>query len=221
MARRLFGTDGGGVYLIKISKDDELEIVRLYKEERYSLRRIAKIFKTNHHRVKRILEKYDIEITQNDRIMESFSEEHKRKISMTSKGRKFPNRVMSKESKYKNMAGHIRFNIDFEFLKRFDDIEKLSFLNKCISNRDKRWSDISDEWYKQYLLKFYNDENFNKFYLKYKETKDKYFKPSIDHIIPKSRGGDNNLDNLRFLSWFENRCKDNMSLENGRLLRKI
>lgn len=216
----MFGIDRGGVYLIEISKDDELEIVRLYKEERYSLRRIAKIFKTNHHRVKRILEKYDIEITQNDRIMESFSEEHKRKISMTSKGRKFPNRVMSKESKYKNMAGHIRFNVDFEFLKRFDDIEKLSFLNRCISNRDKRWSDISDEWYKQYLLKFYNDENFNKFYLKYKETKDKYFKPSIDHIIPKSRGGDNNLDNLRFLSWFENRCKDNMSLEKWEIIKK-
>lgn len=132
---------------------------------------------------------------------------------MTSKGRKFPNRVVTKDQRYKNMADHIRFNVDADFLKQFDDIEKLSFLNRCISNRDGRWGDLSDEWYKQYLLKFYNDDNFNKFYLKYKETGDKYFNPSIDHIIPKSKGGNNNLDNLRFLSWFENRCKDNMTLE--------
>lgn len=198
----------------------ELEIVRLYKEERYTMRRIAKVFETNHHRIKRILKKYNIEITQKDRVREPFSEEHKRKISMASKERKFPNRVMSKESKYKNMAGHIRFNVDPEFLKQFDDIEKLSFLNRCISNRDERWSNVSDEWYKRYLMKFYNDENFNMFYFKYKKTKDKYFRPSIDHIIPKSKGGNNDLDNLRFLSWFENRCKNNMSLEKWEIIKK-
>ena len=38
-----------------------------------------------------------------------------------------------------------------------------------------------------------------------------YKKPSIDHIIATSVGGTNCLDNLQFLSWFENRCKNNMS----------
>lgn len=184
------------------------------------MRRIARMFGTDHHRVKRILEKYNIKITQKDRVREPFSEEHKRKMSIASRGRKFPNRVVSKEFRYKDMVGHIRFKVDYDFLRQFDDIEKLSFLNRCISNRDKRWSDVSDEWYKQYLLKFYNDENFNRFYLKYKKTKDKYFRPSIDHIIPKSKGGNNDLDNLRFLSWFENRCKNNMSLEKWEEIKK-
>lgn len=35
---------------------------------------------------------------------------------------------------------------------------------------------------------------------------------TLDHIIPKSKGGGNDISNLTFLSWFENRAKDNMSL---------
>jgi hypothetical protein len=40
-----------------------------------------------------------------------------------------------------------------------------------------------------------------------------YMKPYIDHITPKSKGGTNALSNLQFLSWFENRCKNDMSQE--------
>lgn len=38
-------------------------------------------------------------------------------------------------------------------------------------------------------------------------VKKKYKKPSVDHIIPKAKGGTNAIENLQFLSWFENRCK--------------
>lgn len=38
-------------------------------------------------------------------------------------------------------------------------------------------------------------------------------KPSLDHITPKAKGGTNELDNLQFLTWFENRCKNDMSQE--------
>ena len=36
-------------------------------------------------------------------------------------------------------------------------------------------------------------------------------KPSIDHINPKANNGTNDLSNLQFLTWFENRCKNDMS----------
>lgn len=49
--------------MTEISKEDELEIIRLYDVEKYTMRRIAKEFNTDHHRVKRILEKYNISIT--------------------------------------------------------------------------------------------------------------------------------------------------------------
>lgn len=59
---------------------------------------------------------------------------------------------------------------------------------------------------------FRNNEQFNIIYEKYiKNKNDKYLKPSLDHIIPKSKGGTDDLDNLQVLTWFENRCKNNMT----------
>lgn len=41
--------------------------------------------------------------------------------------------------------------------------------------------------------------------------KDKYLVPSIDHIVPKTKGGNDEVNNLQVLSWFENRAKNNMT----------
>ena len=38
-------------------------------------------------------------------------------------------------------------------------------------------------------------------------------KPSIDHIIPKSRGGTNDLNNIQFLTVFENLAKRDMTMQ--------
>ena len=50
-----------------------------------------------------------------------------------------------------------------------------------------------------------------------KENKENTFydlyKPSLDHIIPKSKGGDNSLDNLQFLTVFENLSKRDMTMK--------
>lgn len=50
-------------------------------------------------------------------------------------------------------------------------------------------------------------------------SKDPYKKPSIDHIIPKAKGRTNAIENLQFLTWFENRCKNDMSQENWNNLK--
>ena len=42
---------------------------------------------------------------------------------------------------------------------------------------------------------------------------------SIDHIIPKAKGGTNLLSNLQFLSWFENRCKNDMTQDEWNTLK--
>jgi len=196
-------------------------VVYLY-ENGYTLRHIADIFNTDHHKIKRILTKNNIEITKR-KTKKIVSEEKRNKISQSSKGRKcyWKGKKMPDVIIYKNIASKIRFDVSYEFLMNFKDIEKLKFLNQSITNRDKRWSDTDSEWYKNYLTKFYFDDQFNKIYKQWIDD-DKYFwlKPTIDHIIPKSIGGKNNIENLQFLSWFENRAKTNMSQQEWDKLKK-
>lgn len=115
------------------------------------------------------------------------------------------------ERKYNNMATHLRFDVSTKWLMQFSDFSKLKILNDVITNRSGRW-DVSTEWYKSYIERFYNDKQFNLIYLAWVDSGQiKYKKPSIDHIVPKAKGGTNSLDNLQFLTWFENRCKNDMT----------
>lgn len=129
------------------------------------------------------------------------------------KGLKSVKDLKEGEGKYKRMSDNLRFNVSKDYLLTFKDFEKLKLLNYCITNREGRW-DVSTSWYKSYLEKFYYDKQFNKIYSDWLlSNKDKYKKPSLDHVIPKSKGGSDDLNNLQFLSWFENRCKNNMTKE--------
>lgn len=115
--------------------------------------------------------------------------------------------------KYNNMLTHLRFNVKLDWLKKFKDFDKLKLLNEVITNRDKRFNE-STEWYINYIEKFYYDSQFNNVYQRWLESeKEQYMKPSIDHIYPKAKGGTNDLNNLQFLTWFENRCKNDMTQE--------
>lgn len=204
--------------MIEISKEDELEIIRLYDVEKYTLRRTAKEFNTDHHRIRRILEKNNIEITSpKGRHQIPVSEETRKKMSLAKKGKSFGvGKKMPKSSLYKNMQQHLRFDVELEFLQQFEDIEKLKILNKIIRNT-RLPSNFSSETYKEYLKKFYYDEGFNITYDNWiKEGKKRFAKPSIDHIKPLSKGGTWDLDNLQIIPWCINRAKFNYSIEEWR-----
>lgn len=164
-----------------------------------SLRSVATKYNTNHHRIKRILTENGVSIRQpkNTRGL-----------------RKYETLL---QSKYGNMKNHLRFNVDLDWLMQFD-FEVLKTLNEAITNRDGRWDMTSDE-YMRYIEYFYNNAQFLLVYEKYKNNPCKYTKPSIDHIIPKAKGGTNELNNLQFLSWFENRCKNDMTQVEWNMLK--
>lgn len=144
----------------------------------------------------------------------TFTKEHRENLSRACKGRKSwsKGKKMPKGSLYKNMAAHLRFDVTPEWLVSFPDIDKLKLLNDCITNRSGRF-DVSTEWYKDYINRFYYDKKFSDIYFKWLESgKDKYLKPSIDHMIPRCKGGGNGIGNIQFITWFENRCKNDMTV---------
>ena len=167
-------------------------IVELYKKGD-SMRSIADKLGTNHKLISRALKKNGIQTREpkNLRGVKKFN--------------------CDIERNYNNMATHLRFDISTTWLMQFNDFEKLKLLNDVITNRSGRW-DVSTKWYKSYIERFYDDDQFNRIYERWINSgKEKYKKPSLDHIIPKAKGGTNDIENLQFLSWFENRCKNDMS----------
>jgi len=171
---------------------NDKEVVNLYLSGE-SMREIAKKLGTNHKLISRVLKRNDVTT---------------RKSKNLRGVKKFDCNI---ERNYNNMATHLRFDVSTEWLMQFDDFNKLKLLNDVITNRSGRW-DVSTEWYKSYVERFYNDKRFNCIYMAWVSSSNaKYKKPSIDHIIPKAKGGTNSLDNLQFLTWFENRCKNDMA----------
>ena len=135
-----------------------------------------------------------------------FSEKHKRRISESSKGKK-----MSLQSRYKNMQNNLNYNLTLEWLMSFEDIDKLRFLNRLITTCRQ---EVLYEDYIKFIEFYYYDKRFNEMYNYWiKNGKEKYLKPSLDHIIPISQGGKSCFDNFQILTWFENRCKNDMTQE--------
>ena len=196
-----------------IMKNIEQMILSAYIPCVTTLRSVARTCDTDHHRVKRVLEKNGIVIVKGK--LAPFSDQHRDKIRETGKGRTSwsKGKKMPKSALYKNMATHLRFDVYVDWLLAFDDIEKLKFLNRCITCKGGRF-ELTTEDYKSYIVRFYHDDQFNSVYERWlKSGKDKWKRPTIDHINPRANGGCNMIDNLQFLTWFENRAKCDMSQE--------
>lgn len=137
-----------------------------------------------------------------------FTKTHRENISKACMGRKTwsQGKKMTRQCVLKNMKAHLKYDVSFEWLDSFDDIEKLKYLNHSIA-RERDYKGFTTEIYKKFIEKFYNDEKFNQLFNEWIKTKDKWIKPSLDHIEAKCKGGTLLLDNLQFISWLENRAK--------------
>lgn len=122
-----------------------------------------------------------------------------------------------------------RDGITEEFLYEFDDFEKFLFVHKMLTHiSDNPYGANCDlEKYKNAIKYFYNDKQFNAFYhfwlnQSYQQTT--FYdlsKPSLDHIIPLSRGGTSELNNLQVLTVFENLAKRDMTMEEWNNFKQI
>ena len=190
---------------------------RLYVEEHWTLRMIADMFGTNHHFVRRRLVEMGVEIRQGGRRGITMTEAQKKLISERNKGRPgfWSGKKMPKESLYKNMMHHLRWDVDLEFLLQFEDLERVKLLNDMLSSALSRKNSLEEfdvETYKRFIEKFYDDEQFLRQLALYRESGNKHDYPTLDHKIPISRGGTtSDIDNLQIISWFENHAKWDMT----------
>lgn len=182
------------------------KIIELYNSG-YTLRHISDIFNSNHHMIKRILIRNGIEITKR-KTLKPYTDEHKQKVGAALKGRKCWSKglKMTIEHNLKNMKAHLKYDVTIEWISKFEDIEKLKYLNRSIS-RKRDCEGFTTEIYIQFIERFYIDSKFNELYHKWIETNDKWIRPSLDHIEAKCNGGSLLIDNLQFISWLENRAK--------------
>ena len=107
-----------------------------------------------------------------------------------------------------------------EMLKPFrDDFDKFLIVHKILkANTEKYYSNCPIEEYLNALTKIYYDNQFNSIYNFWKKQDKRstfydWAKPSLDHIILKSRGGTHKIDNLQILTVFENLAKRDMTQE--------
>lgn len=197
---------------------DEREVVRLYVDEDLSLRQVAARLGTNHHLVRRILERHGVAVVQKHRPR-TFTESHRQRLSEAGKGRVPWNEglTMSEDSRRKNMAAKMGTAID---LSRYPDLARLLILTR-LQAKHRAHLAPDDATRQAFLDRFYHDAAFNAVYDAWIASgKDRWFYPSLDHKHPKASGADWTLENLQFLTWFENRAKADMTVEEWEAFRQ-
>lgn len=114
---------------------------------------------------------------------------------------------------------------DLDFCKQ--DFERFLVLHSILINStDNYYTTCSKDEYLQTVKSLYFNKQFNIVYDFWQSNKSKnktyydWAKPSLDHIIPKSRGGTNKLDNLQILTVFENLAKRDMTWEEWNNFKK-
>lgn len=111
--------------------------------------------------------------------------------------------------------------ISENFLTSFADFDKFLFVHKMLTHVTDGYynANCNKEEYENAIKTLYDNPQFNAVYNFWKanENKTKTFydlsKPSLDHIIPLSRGGTSKIDNLQVLTVFENLAKRDMTAE--------
>ena len=135
---------------------DGNEVIRLYTIEKMNISNIAIKLDVNRKKISMFLKYNNVK-----KINHPLTDEHKKKLSGPNK-KKSIWRIGTKSSllsKYKNMANHLRFDVDYLWLTQFEDFEKLKFLNRAISGD---YYKLNNQTYKEYLIRFYNDDKFEK-----------------------------------------------------------
>ena len=133
------------------------------------------------------------------------------------------------ERKQRAFQASTKIQVSNQFLDQYkDNFEKFLFIHHAIMGTSGNSSSYYEKHqieYEEIINFFWNDKQFNTLYslwLKNKNLNNTFYdwlKPSLDHIIPSSKGGKNELSNFQFLTTFENLAKRDMTMEEWNLFK--
>lgn len=136
----------------------------------------------------------------------------RKKFSKIHKNNKYTvGRKQSDTTKLKLIATNSGLPID-EIIK-FKDYQKFKLIVSWARTK-RTLFDQSPESRLAFVNHFYYDLQFNKIWKNWVDSGKRHlWKPSIDHIVPFSKGGTGCIQNLQVITWFENKIKDSMTEE--------
>lgn len=126
------------------------------------------------------------------------------------------------ERKKRAFLASSEIQIPEDILEKYnqDNFEKFLFLHKAFTRTTSKNISYYNKNINEYLELidyFWNDKQFNAiydFWFQHQQENPTFYdwaKPSLDHIIPISKGGKDNLNNYQFLTTFENLAKRDMT----------
>lgn len=134
-------------------------------------------------------------------------------------------KVLQAENLMKTERSNYNFDNPYDFLKIDKTKENTEFI-KFLSDRSKKLfrqletENIANTEYKKFITKNFFDSELRKMFEQSKEKNNILYDLQLDHIFPKSLGGENMDDNLEFLNACENRAKGNLTKEQWDFFRR-
>lgn len=181
-------------------------------EEKYDIQKIKRL-KNEGYDVRMIGHKLEMDYRTVEKCLELNVSLDQRPIKSSNYQREHRCEILSQKN-----------DLPLEYIENFDDLNKFAFTLKKIKSATKKRKEydysVTGEELMILITHFYFDETFNQQYELYLETGNNLDAPSIDHIIPLAEykklnldGNPNDISNLRCISWFENRVKSDLDLE--------
>lgn len=123
------------------------------------------------------------------------------------------------DRKRKAFKASTRQDLTDDFLNQFSNFERYLLIHKMfIRTTDIDVLNIPLQTYENMIKYFYYNKQFNAVYDFWEQHQNEtatfydWAKPSLDHILPKSKGGTDDLNNLQVLTVFENLAKRDLTM---------
>lgn len=196
-------------------KFPETEIIQLYVEKNWCMGKISDYFGISESAVRNCLIRHEVSFNHDEKERRPIPQSAIDKRAETKRGAKLNlSDEQIRSFRVRGFANRSKGGfIDYDFFNQFDDFDKVKEISRMLNEQQGRDGFVLDnDFYKKFLTLFYNDNHFKYLTEEYKKTNSSLDRPSIDHIVPITKDGKWSVNNFQVISWFENRAKHTLSI---------